>query len=260
MVILKVGFYMQDYNNKGFTLVELAIVITIIGMLIGGVLKGEEMIRNAEISSTVADMKALQGAINNYRFKYDALAGDMDHATTSLANCDASTNCTDGDGNSLLNYGNSYGEGMTGTPTSTSSTREKWLFWKHLALSGIIKGIDISDNGTERGLLKNDIGGYFHVGHARGTSNCGIGTNMKKGLWLTLSSEPGAGCTSTTGVFEVKKIASIDKKIDDGMPNSGGFRAGQDSSLANCVTTFSGQTIYNRADETSSCTGLFWLE
>ena len=52
----------QMSNQKGFTLVELAIVMTIIGLLIGGVLKGQELMENARVTSTVAQVKGYEGA------------------------------------------------------------------------------------------------------------------------------------------------------------------------------------------------------
>jgi prepilin-type N-terminal cleavage/methylation domain-containing protein len=62
--------------QKGFTLVEIAIVLVIIGLLLGGVLKGQEMIENSRVKSIVGDMKAVQTAFNAYQDRFKAIPGD----------------------------------------------------------------------------------------------------------------------------------------------------------------------------------------
>ena len=73
------------HSEQGFTLVELAIVMVIIGLLIGGILKGQELISNAKISSTIAQLKGLDAAMNTFQDKYNAIAGDMNNVETRLA-------------------------------------------------------------------------------------------------------------------------------------------------------------------------------
>lgn len=63
-------------RQSGFTLVEIAIVLVIIGLLLGGVLKGQELIENARIKSIVNDMKAVQAAYNGYLDRYKVIPGD----------------------------------------------------------------------------------------------------------------------------------------------------------------------------------------
>ena len=69
---------MQHIKRKqsGFTLVEIAIVLVIIGLLLGGVLKGQEMIENARIKSIVNDMNGVSAAFHSYMDRYHAIPGD----------------------------------------------------------------------------------------------------------------------------------------------------------------------------------------
>ena len=75
--------------QAGFTLVELAIVMIIIGLLIAGVLKGQALIQNAQVTSTVAQTKAIEAATTTFRDTYNALPGDMTTPNTKLPNCAA---------------------------------------------------------------------------------------------------------------------------------------------------------------------------
>ena len=77
----------KQTSQAGFTLVELAIVMIIIGLLIAGVLKGQELIANARVTSTVAQIKAIDAATSTFKDTYDSLPGDMTAPTTRLPNC-----------------------------------------------------------------------------------------------------------------------------------------------------------------------------
>ena len=77
-------------KQSGFTLVEIAIVLVIIGLLLAGVLKGQELIENSKIKSIVNDMKAVQAAYNGYLDRYKAIPGDETLATAAARGWGAS--------------------------------------------------------------------------------------------------------------------------------------------------------------------------
>ena len=74
-------------GQAGFTLVELAIVMIIIGLLIAGVLKGQALIGNAKVTAQVAQVKAIDAATSTFKDMYSALPGDLLNATNRLPNC-----------------------------------------------------------------------------------------------------------------------------------------------------------------------------
>ncbi len=74
-------------GQRGFTLVELAIVMIIIGLLIGGVLKGQELISNAQVSASAAQVKATEAGISTFQDAYGAIPGDMVSPATRIPNC-----------------------------------------------------------------------------------------------------------------------------------------------------------------------------
>ncbi len=115
-------------RQQGFTLVEIAIVLVIIGLLIGGVLKGQEMITNAKVSKVENDYKGITAAILAYQDRYGVMPGDDPAAATRFP---GTWNAADnGNGNGSI-QGNWF---------STTNTDESRLVWKHLRGAGFIKG------------------------------------------------------------------------------------------------------------------------
>jgi prepilin-type N-terminal cleavage/methylation domain-containing protein len=115
-------------NQSGFTLVEIAIVLVIIGLLLGGVLKGQEMIENGRIKSVVNDMVGVSAAHNAYLDRFHAIAGD-ETAATMTARGWAGTLGGNGDGVLVI-------------PVATTFTNagEQTAFWRALRASGLAAG------------------------------------------------------------------------------------------------------------------------
>jgi prepilin-type N-terminal cleavage/methylation domain-containing protein len=126
-------------TQAGFTLVELAIVMIIIGLLIGGVLKGQQLIENAKVTATISQVKSYQAAFHTFTDAYGGIPGDLANARGRISGCDDTTGCVSGTGNTII-----------GTPTvfwdaaPFASTDENFQFWKHLALADLITGINPS--------------------------------------------------------------------------------------------------------------------
>ncbi|WP_022853396.1 prepilin-type N-terminal cleavage/methylation domain-containing protein [Thermodesulfatator atlanticus] len=112
---------MDRLATRGFTLVELAIVLVIIGIILGGILKGQEIITNAKVKRLVNDYKGYVAAIYTYQERYGVLPGDDPEATTRFPDCD--TRNGDGDGRMDDEDGTDWGR-----------------YWTHLRCAGIISG------------------------------------------------------------------------------------------------------------------------
>jgi prepilin-type N-terminal cleavage/methylation domain-containing protein len=107
-------------SQAGFTLVEIAIVLVIIGLLLGGVLKGQSLIDSARVKNIIQQSTSLTSAVNAYQDKFRALPGDDVQGTT-------------------------HAPGATGNGNGDGQIAEYQLAPQHLALAGFITG---SFNGT----------------------------------------------------------------------------------------------------------------
>lgn len=153
----------QPFNKRsqsGFTLVEIAIVLVIIGLLIGGVLKGREMITNAKIKRVENDFAGVSAAIFAYQDRYGVLPGDDPAASTRFAGTWRGADNGDGNGN------------IRGGWNSTNNGDESRKVWKHLRGAGLIAGPVDNTNGSYQqpsnafgGLLGIDLNVYNLSGH-----------------------------------------------------------------------------------------------
>ena len=176
----------RSTNQKGFTLVELAIVMVIIGLLVGAVLKGQAMIDDAKQKRIMSDIQGLSAAVYTYYDRYSAMPGD-DTSTHGWAGVAA--------GN-----GSGYIDGVSATPTL--ETQEAW---QALRYAGLISG-DPAATGAAS-LPSHSYGGKIGIGFM----NMGAGIGDKN--IINIQNVPGP-------VAEI-----IDIKFDDGQYNSGTIRS-----------------------------------
>lgn len=120
---------------RGFTLIEMSIVLVIIGLIVGGILVGRDLIHLAEIRGTVAQFEQFNSAVNTFRNKYNCLPGDCINAGgIDSFGLEAASN---GDGNGIIGY-----QVTTCAPNCTvqsNATRHEYIdFWHHLSAAGLI--------------------------------------------------------------------------------------------------------------------------
>lgn len=186
-------------RQSGFTLVEIAIVLVIVGLLIGGVLKGQELINQAKIRNLVNDVNGVAAAVHGYQDRYRKLPGDDDQAQSRWA---ADTNILSGNGNGVVEGCYNASATCTAGVTTGGVTTESASFWNHLRAAGFIGGQ--TGSGTQA-LPQNAVGGYLGV---QTGAAMGMGT-----LVICSANIPG------------KLASALDVQMDDGNPDTGRVRA-----------------------------------
>lgn len=204
-------------KQTGFTLIELAIVLVIIGLLLGGVLKGQELINQAKIKNVVNDFNGTAAAYYGYQDRYHAIAGDDKNAGGTGGRW---TDATAGDGNGKLATGTTFCKYSDSGTTPT----ECQLFWQDLRLAGFIGG-----SGTQP--PNNAVAGLLGVqmGEQVGTSGALGGLS---GIIICSSNLP-------------DRIAiAVDQQLDDGLPDKGTIRAQLQTGASNPDISATAATTY----------------
>jgi prepilin-type N-terminal cleavage/methylation domain-containing protein len=233
--------------ERGFTLVELAIVMIIIGLLIGGILKGQELIANSRVTSTVAQVKGVDAAITTFRDQYNAMPGDLAN-TARLPACTAGMCAQAGDGDNLIENGGVDPGAAVGNATESAAA------FVHLAAAGVMGGVQPSApaaavaTGTTNPAA--NIGGTLSLAYGNGTAATtgAILGPVPNGHYIVNLINPTT--SAATGVVQAKTANNVDSKLDDGLPNTGSVRAG---GAAACTTGAVNTSNYNSAVEASNC-------
>jgi prepilin-type N-terminal cleavage/methylation domain-containing protein len=213
--------------SQGFTLVEIAIVLVIIGLLLGGILKGQEMITQAKIKNVMADFSGISAAYHGYQDRYRAIPGDDPQAASRWTG--AAVHATPAE------VGNGR---IQGTWNSGTAGDEARLWWDHLRRAGFVSG-----SGTQQPF--NAVTGMIGVqtGDGQATTGPALGTDST-GL---------NGFTSLiicSGNLPDKIAIAADTQMDDGNPEAGTVR-GQTQSGPNPVI---GKEAIDKYQETGTNT------
>ncbi|MBF0463052.1 MAG: prepilin-type N-terminal cleavage/methylation domain-containing protein [Magnetococcales bacterium] len=206
-------------HQGGFTLIEIAVVIIIIGLILGGVLKGQELIRSARTHSVADQGSAVRAAIMAFADRYRALPGDYDKASANIPGVETGQ---DGDGNGRIGYDDSK---TPGKPDEANRLLEPALVWLHLAKAGFITGAF-----DGKPLRPGDLHGWSCP-----PETCLLNAFNAPMIFIYANEQTGVSWASDTAYsnqlwlgknIPVELIAELDRKMDDGNPSTGHFRVG----------------------------------
>jgi len=185
-------------KQGGFTLVEIAIVLVIIGLLLAGVLKGQEMIENGRVKSAATDLNGVAAAYNSYLDRYKAVPGDDGPTATIQARGASWALMTGGDANGVI---------VAAANATFTGAGESGLFFRHLRAAGYLTG-DPALIGVNA-LPLNAWGGRTGI------------VNV-----ASIQGRPAvARLLVCTGNVPGKSASALDVQLDDRLPNTGNLRA-----------------------------------
>jgi len=219
---------MRD-RQSGFTLIEIAIVLVIIGLLLGGVLKGQELITGARVRNFIQQQDGVKAAYFGFLDRFRALPGDYSAATTNISGVAATAACGSGNGD--------------GDGTIEVAGNENILAWEHLAKAGFINGSYVCADApaTATSAPANPYGQYLNLVY---DANYG-------------GASPTARHNLKTGPQVPSDIlGEMDRKVDDGNAAQGSFRAqlggGVDTTTTNC---YDNAGVWKSTSPGSNCGG-----
>ena len=187
--------------QRGFTLLEIVVVVLIVGMVLAGILKGQEMITSAKVKRLSGQLDEIRAAFFGFEDRFHGLPGDYANQLAAL-DCGAAP-CLHGNGDDRIRPDE--------TPVNGSEVREDLLVWTHLTRSGLLKGdYDMASGATgstEQNTPRNPYGAYMQISF---DGRYGVGGNSTP--HHTLKTGP---------QVPVEVLAEMDRKTDDGRPYHG---------------------------------------
>jgi prepilin-type N-terminal cleavage/methylation domain-containing protein len=216
-------------QQSGFTLVEIAIVLVIIGLLLGGILKGQELINSAKVKNLANDFRVIPTYIYAYQDKFKALPGDDSAATNHLTGCAAP--CQVGNGNGVID----------GAWNTTTATDESWQFWAHVRLANLAAGPTTwsSTALSDPYVSKNAVGGQ-------------IGVSSAATAQLQIQGMTGTYQVCSAGILG-KFAKQLDIQMDDGNTATGSMRVVADGAPLGTAATAQSPTYPDDATNYTVC-------
>lgn len=259
----------MSLKNKGFTLVEFAVVVLLIGLIAGAVTVGTTILRNARLYSVIADVEMYKKSAILFKDKYKELPGDFSGATAlwgtdpgacpPAANLLPKTTTCNGNGDGFI--GDS-----TSTPLAITTSSEALRFWQHLSNAGFIPGVfngaaSSSNSSLQVGInspkseMQPGTYSFFYINSSSLPASVYSATYQHVVVFGAVNTT--AAKPANLGAIAPSDAQAVDKKIDDGKPGTGNvlsYTTDGTSPTPSCATS---ATAYSRTASNLYCSLIF---
>ena len=193
---------MDKNPSRGFTLIDIAVVLLIIGCLFGGVLKAQELVRGTKIKRFIADFRNTATMLLAYESEFKALPGDDPLAASRFPGATTASTPKGLIGNGVIN----------GAWDTTNATDETCLIWQHLRFAALASGSTAVNCASDSGYWPRNVAGGQ------------IGVQSNAAFTTIAGAMPGSFVICSKNILG-KYVLSIDAALDDGNPATGSVRA-----------------------------------
>lgn len=255
-------------KNKGFTLIELSMVLVIIGLMVGGIVGGKALIHQARLQNLVRDFYKYETAVNTYKSQYDALPGDHPEAEEYWP---GKTNNGNGDG--------MIWDHFTGFAHDAAADDEHTKFWQHLVLAEMIgfhyftqyhntyPGINLPEGPFDGQAYRPEAQDYSH---GPDLENGRYGNHIGNILWAAMGPYPPGDLAG--GFLKPADARTVDLKMDDGIPTRGklygvvgdlpgGIATDEDACVRGSTGADDpGDEVYQLSSTDRACKVGYWLD
>lgn len=210
-------------SNPGFTMVELATVMLIVGLVTAGVLKGQQLLAQSRVKTTISQVQSYQAAMQNFEDVYRQLPGDISRASSLIEGCDAASGCVQGnsDGHVGLSITDIFSDDQSRLGAEPSQ------FWRHMAVAGFISDVEINPQIKAWGHShpSSSFHGGFQVVYFDRKNAYGPG--YINSHLIVLRSGVQGPLLQGEGLEAIAPAYAeiIDRKMDDGLANRGFVKA-----------------------------------
>ncbi|HUL42047.1 MAG TPA: prepilin-type N-terminal cleavage/methylation domain-containing protein [Burkholderiales bacterium] len=228
-------------RESGFTLIEMAIVLVIIGLLLGGVLKGQELITSARVRNLISQQDGIKAAFFGFQDRYRALPGDYPGALAAA---------------NIPNVAATLGGNGDGQILNTAGANEQTIAWVHMSHAGFLTGsynmATATDAVAQANTPNNPYNAYLQI--------------IYDNNYDVQVGDPAATARhnlKTGNQIPVEILTEVDRKIDDANPGRGAFRsseyvgAGTAPTVATCADLTNGVWLTTSGQTNCGAASLF---
>ncbi len=227
--------------KRGFSLVELSIVLVILGLLTGGILAGQSLIHAAELRSVSTEYQRYVAATQAFRDKYFQLPGDMNNAAKFWGAADGA-----GEGNTVACFSTTTNDARTcngngnGRIGDGSNSDESLRFWQQLASAGLIEGQYSGIRGTPAAntiimgtnVPRSKLGSSSYWFPQTEGTHTSFGGRIDSAVPYNNTLFFGGWTGTYRGNLKPEDAWNIDTKMDDGKPGQGKIKAPWDATYS----------------------------